>query len=252
MRRIGYLFPYIYLVFLVPVVPPSPHHTRIFAIFLSLALAATNNMRAIKRVVMLLCVAIGTLIPFLVLVQSAVCSSMPEVGSGVFSSCVIDRALHVLVSVGLLSAVFLLAAGHEWRGTLVATLNGMNIPRSVAMIAIIGGAMIGEFRRATAKVHHAFTARGWASPSASVRNIVIMPSMLGAVWAAVLDGIVDRIRGQWASDEFWERYVPPKTTLGSRQVVADFAVLGGAVVVVGSYFCHAAKCWSALDLRFGL
>ena len=181
-----YLFPAAYLVFLLPAVPGLPIEAKAAVLVACCCLAFAINARSIIRIVGLLLTALCTLVPFLVLVQSAVCSSSINSMSVPLVPCVAQKSLAVLLNVGLLSSVFLLAAANEWRGSLVATINGMCLPRSIRMMAIVSGSMIGEFRRAMIRVHHAFTARGKAMPSANWRNLIVLPSMLGAVWASVL------------------------------------------------------------------
>lgn len=231
--RNRYLFPAAYALFFLPAALGSPLEVKIGVLILCPSLAFTINLRAIIRIVGLLLTALCTLVPFLFLVQSAVCSSSVESVSRPLMHCIIQRSLAVLLNVGLLSSVFLLAAANEWRGSLVATINGLCLPRSVRMMAIVSGAMIGEFRRAMIRVHHAFTARGEAMPSVSWRNLIVLPLMLGAVWASVLSGVVERVRGQWSSDRFWTRYVPARRGIDERTTVSDLAVLGSGALVIG-------------------
>lgn len=149
--------------------------------------------------------------------------------------CVSQKSLAVLLNVGSFSSVFLLAAANEWRDSLVATINGMYLPRRVRMMTIVSGAMVGEFRRAIFRVHQAFTARGEAMPSVNWRNLSVLPAMLGAVWASVLNGAVERIRGQWSSDNFWARYVPVGRPNDERATLSDVAVLCVGGIVVGLF-----------------
>lgn len=236
MAGVRYLFPALYVVFLFPSTPGAPIEAKIVAFFMSSILAFVINMRSIIRIVLLLVTALGTLVPFLFLVQSAICSSVTNLPTGAFLLCVMQRSLAVLLNVGLLSSVFMLAAANEWRGSLVATINGMFLPRSVGIMAIVAGAMIGEFRRAMIRVHHAFTACGKAMPSANWRNLVVLPSMFGAVWASVLVGVVERMKGQWSSDLFWERYLPLERKTDARITFSDLMVLGASGLVIASFF----------------
>jgi hypothetical protein len=235
MLRMRYLFPAVYLVFLLPAALGSALEAKVAVLVACPSLAVAINFRAIARIVVLLLTALCTLVPFLLLVQSAVCSSSIYSTPGSLVLCATQRSLAVLLNVGLLSSVFLLAAANEWRGSLVATINAMYLPRSVRMMAIVSGAMIGEFRRAMIRVHHAFTARGQAMPSVSWRNLIFLPSMLGAVWASVLDGVVERVRGQWSSDRFWARYVPAGRRTDVRAALSDLAVLGAGALVIGIF-----------------
>lgn len=233
MLRTRYLFPSVYAVFFLPAALGSPVAVKVAVLVACPCLALAINMRPITRVVALLLTALCTLVPFLMLVQSAVCSSSASAMPASLVLCITRKSLTVLLNVGLLSSVFILAAANEWRGSLVATINGMCLPRSVRMMAIVSGAMIGEFRRAMIRVHHAFTSRGEAMPSVNWRNLIALPSMLGSVWASVLSGVVERFKGQWSSDTFWARYVPASRQTDSETARSDLAVLGAGGLVIG-------------------
>jgi hypothetical protein len=233
MLRNRYLFPAVYAVFFLPAVLGSPVEAKVAVLVACPSLAFAINLRSIIPILVLLLTALSTLVPFLLLVQSAICSSSIYSIPGSLVFCITQRSLDVLLNVGLLSSVFLLVVANEWRGSLVATINGMCLPRSVRMIVIVSGAMIGEFRRAIIRIHHAFTARGEAMPSVNWRNLIVLPSMLGAVWASVLNGAVVRIKGQWSSDRFWERYVPAVRRTNRAVALSDLAVLGVGGLVVG-------------------
>lgn len=148
--------------------------------------------------------------------------------------CMTQKSIAVLLNVSLLSSVSLLAVANEWRGSMVVTINGMCLPRNIRIIAIISGAMIGEFERAMIRVHHAFTARGEAMPSMSMRNLFVLPAMFGAVWASVLSGVVERFHGQWSSEAFWARYVPARSQGHTRLALSDITVLIAGGLVIGA------------------
>jgi hypothetical protein len=227
------LFPLIYASLLLPVAQQQNHVVRIAVLAASPALALLINFRLAVRVITVLAVALLTLIPLLVLVQGAMCQSPGQVAQRSLVECVSLRLLTVVPNVGMLSATLLLAAANEWRSSLLATVNGMYLPRSIRMVAIISGAMVGEFRRAIVRVHQAFTGRGEAAPSVSLGNLLVLPFMLGCVWAAVLSGTVERMRGLWSSEVFWATFVPadPDVRRGTR---SDIAVLGVCAVVITS------------------
>lgn len=232
MLKTRLLFPAVYIVFFVPTAVGFPMAVKVAVLVLCPSLALAINFRPAARLAGLLLTAFGTLVPFLILVQAAVCSSSATEVPTSLLFCIIQKALTVLLNVSVLSAVFTLAAANEWRGSLLATINGMCLPRSIRMVAIISGAMIGEFRRAMIRVHHAFTARGEAMPSLNWRNLMVLPTMLGSVWASVLIGVVYRFKGQWSSDTFWARYVPQNRQPGNL-ALSDLAVLSAAGIVIG-------------------
>lgn len=218
-----YLFPLVYAFLLLPVVLDLPLSAKTGVLVACTALALFVNTRIFGRIFLLLVVALGTLTPLLIVVQSAVCWSPGTSLAPLFAQCVVPRSLIILLNAGLLSSAFLLAAANEWRGSLVTTVNGMWLPRNVRMVSIVAGAMIGEFRRAALRVHQAFTGRGEALPAISWRNMVVLPSMLGVMWAAVLNGAVGRMKEQWSSERFWETYAPSKHR--SSSTLSDLAVL---------------------------
>jgi hypothetical protein len=227
-------FPAIYLVFLLPVVTSLSAGVKLAVLGLCIFLAFTINYRPILRIFALFLTGLCTLIPFLFLVQSAVCSSFVYSDLMSFVLCMTQKSIAVLLNVSLMSSVSLLAIANEWRGSMLMTINGMCLPRNIRTIAVIVGAMIGEFKRAMIRVHQAFTARGEALPSMSVRNLIVLPTMFGAVWASVLSGVVKRFQGQWSSEEFWARYVPVRPHDHTRVTLSDITVLiaGGLVISV--------------------
>jgi len=217
---------------LVPAVLNSSQPLKLFVLVACPCLAFLINWRSVSHLVGLLSIALGTLVPFLLLVQSGVCSaSLRKIHD--LPDCVLHRSVDVLLNVCLLSAALILATANEWRGSLPATINNMGLPRSIRSTTIVAGSMIGEFQRAMLRVHHAYTARGEAVPAIHWRNLVVLPRMLGAVWAAELNGFVERIQGQWSSDQFWMRYVPPisQCEITFRKSDLTVLVLGGAVLI---------------------
>lgn len=237
MAGVSYLFPAIYSMFLLPLLFGWPGAIKVALALVCLCAALVINARFIRRIVILLLVGACTLIPFLALVQSAICSSEATTVGQTFERCVIGRSTGVLSNIALLSSAFLLAAANEWRGSGLATFNGMRLPRSVRIMAIVAAAMIGEFRRAMTKVHQAFTARGEATARLTLGNFVMLAPMLGVVWASVLDGLVDRLRGQWSSERFWDRFVPVRAS-ESRCAASDLTVLGIGALTLGLMFWH--------------
>jgi hypothetical protein len=171
----------------------------------------------------LLVTAFCTLIPLLLVVQSSACLSSGAASA--VARCVASGSSVVLANAAILSSVVVLATANEWRGSLLSTVNGMYLPRYLRVVAVVAGAMIAEFRRAVLRVHQAFTGRGEATPSISLRNLVALPSMLGVIWAAVLNGAVERMKAQWSSEAFWSTYVPTKTQGPERTALADYLVL---------------------------
>lgn len=230
--RRRYLFPGIYFVLLLPILLQTGLAVKASLAVLLLALAITVNGRAVKPIVFLVLTSLATLTPFLLLVQAAVCSSSSQAGWRPLMECAGQNAIGVLLNIGLLSSVVVLGAANEWRGSLVASINRMALQRNVRMMAIVSGAMIGEFRRAVLKVHHAYTARGQAMPSVHWRNLIVLPGMLGVVWAAVLNSAAERLRGQWSANTFWERYVPARRPSSPKGTWTDLAVLGTALLIV--------------------
>lgn len=231
MLKNRYLFPAIYVALLLPAILGSSTNIKAVALCACLSLALIVNLRSIVRIGLLLLTAFCTLIPFLLLVQSAICSSHQTILLSL-GDCVIQSSVAVLLNVGSLSAVFLLATANEWRGSAVETINGMAIPRTVRTMAIVSSAMIGEFRRAMTRVHQAFTARGEAMPSISARNLIVLAPMLGAAWASVLNGVVERTKEQWSSEAFWERYVTARRQQSATIALSDLSVLGLSGIVI--------------------
>jgi hypothetical protein len=228
------LFPAIYLALLLPEIPAVPVWVRAAAFGTSVLLALCINFRIVHRPATLLATSLLTLTPLVLVAQAAVCSSPLYAGSNPFLTCVGSRSSAVLLNASLLSAVSLLATANEWRGSLVATINGLALPRMVRLMAIVSGAMIGDFGRAISRVHLAFTARGRAMPSIHWRNLLALPLMIGPIWAAVLDGVVERSREQWASDAFWTRYVPSDVRLERHWRLADVAVVAAAAAATSA------------------
>jgi hypothetical protein len=217
-----YLFPAVYPLLLVPSIFTPPVKGVVIVVYAMLAMMI--SARAVGRLVILFVTACCTLLPLLLLVQGTICSSSIRSPAESFAQCAMQRSILVLFNMGLLSSVFLLAGANEWRGSMVATINGLYLPRSVRIIAIAASAMIWEFRHAAIRVYHAFTARGEAMPSPSWRNLVVLPAMLGTIWASVLSGVVERIKGQWSSEDFWATYVCTAPT-GAVAPLSDTAIL---------------------------
>src|SRR5437867_1223524 len=122
MLRHRRLFPAIYRVLFLPAALRWATEVRVAVVVVCLSLAFLINFRAIRRFLALVTTALLTLVPLLILVQSAVCTSATRSMPEPFAPCVVRRSLPVLLNVGSLSAVFLLAAANEWRGSLVMTI----------------------------------------------------------------------------------------------------------------------------------
>jgi hypothetical protein len=139
-----------------------------------------------------------------------------------------------MATVGLAASILLLAAANEWKGSLLATVNGLWLPRSVRMMLVVTGVMSGDFRQAMTRVHHAFTAQGKASPKFSFRNLVVLPHMLACVWAAVLCRAAERLDQHWSSPAFWDAFIPRNAApaaFARRVLWKDAAVLASAAAV---------------------
>jgi hypothetical protein len=234
-----YVFPTVYLLLVLTALLEPSIRIRLGLICACVLLSLLINARAISRFFILILLALCTLIPLLLLVQGAVCSSA-QVQNLPWGSCVAERIVRVLLNMGALTAIFLLASANEWRGSIVQTVNRLTLPRNIRMIAIIAGAMIGDFRRGMTRVHQAFTARGDATPAIAARNIFVLAPMLGIVWASVLTGVVERFKAQWSSEEFWERYVPSRNRHPLPISFGDLAVYAltclTVAAVIGSLF----------------
>lgn len=219
---------------MLPVISPSPWQFKLILLILYTFAALVINFRPVGRLLILILVALLTLLPLLGLIQGAACWSSGSVHTLDLIYCAAGRS-SIVLDVMLLSSVLLLIIGNEWRGTLPATVNGMYLPRSVRFIAIVSGAMIGEFQRAVTRVHQAFTGRGQALPTLNWRNAVMLPKMLAVVWAAVLTGAALRLDEQWASDGFWAQHVP--TGNASLPVISVRDILTLCVCLfLGGYF----------------
>lgn len=238
MLKQRFLFPAYYILFLLPAFD-APAQLKVIILVVCPSLALLINFKAIRRIAILLAAAIGTLAPMLLLVQAAVCTSAPDTVSRSLTTCITGRSLLVLLNVFTLSSIFLLAAANEWRGSLISTINGMFLPREVRVMAIVSIAMIGGFRRSMTRVHHAFTARGDAMPALHWRNLRALPKMVGVVWATELNGIVMRLKGQWSSENFWSRYVPPRRPYESLLTISDILVVAAGMLLFGAWL-HAA------------
>lgn len=203
-------FPAVYLLFLLPLLSSSAA-LKTAVLFGCPILALVISFRHAIKMLSVVATALATLLPLLFIVQASICTSPGafQISTGsFFLHCVTIRSTEVLLNVCMLSSVSLLSAANEWQGSLCETINRMTLPRSIRIMVIVSGAMIGGFRRAMYKVHHAFTSRGEAFPSFNWRNAVALPTMLGVAWASELNSVVSKVRGPWASEAFWERFVP--------------------------------------------
>ena len=225
-----FLFPFVYIILLVPAALGSELRTKAICIVAYIVVGSVINVRMALRISGLLLAAFCTLIPLLLVVQGSACLS-PSTALTVVD-CITGGSSAVLVNAAVLSSVVVLSTANEWRGSFLTTVNGMYLPRRLKIVTIVAGAMIAEFQRAVTRVHQAFTGRGEATPSISFRNLIALPSMLGIIWASVLSGAVERMKSQWSSEVFWTTYIPTRVDISQRTALADYAVSALSVGVV--------------------
>jgi energy-coupling factor transporter transmembrane protein EcfT len=231
MMQRRYFFPYLYPIFMTPIFVSTPKSLQALILGICVALGFVIKRQAAWKFSLIVLTSLTTLFPFLVIVQTAVCSS-PTIGTPHLTfECLSQRSLEVLLNLGLTASVILLAVSNEWRLSLVETANGMSLPRSIRTVIVLSGSTIGEFRKATLRVHHAFTSRGEAAPTFHWRNLVVLPRMLGCIWASVLRASVERLDGQWSSERFWDRFIPAHGKQAAKATfisLSDFAVIFAA------------------------
>jgi hypothetical protein len=236
-----YAFPVIYVAALLPILLDSNPLVKLSIVAGCAAAAAFINPTPAFRVAILLLLALGSLIPLLAIVQGSACWG-PHPPWAVFFQCVGTRAGIVLLNAAILGATVMLAVANEWRGSMLTTINGLFLPRSLRFVAVVAGAMIGEFQKAGSRVHQAFTGRGEALPAISWRNAIALPAMLAATWAAVLNGAAARLGEQWASDAFWSKYVPnAQDRLGTMTNRDALVIVGCGMIVVTSILSAGAR-----------
>jgi hypothetical protein len=226
-------FPAVYVAFALPLIFATPLSFA-FAAASCMALAAALNRRLFLALMPLVATSLLTFVLLLGLVQAAVCSSGLEGRYANLGVCLAARMPPTFLGVALLAALMLLAACNERRASLVDTINGLCLPRQIRLMATVAAAMVGEFRKAFMRVHHAATARGDASPGLRLGNVTTLPRILACTWAAVLTGAGGRLAEQWASDVFWNRYVPRHVEAAGaqRDLRRDAAVLVAAIIIV--------------------
>lgn len=235
-----YAFPAVYVTLLLPILLNSSPLLKSYVIAGSASVAALVNPARAFRVAVLLLLTLGSLVPLLLIVQGSACWGVPT-PTATLLHCVGARAGGVLLNAAILGAAVMLAVANEWRGSLLTTVNGLCLPRSLRFVGVVAGAMIGEFQRATFRVHQAFTGRGEALPGLSWRNAIALPAMLAATWGAVLNGAAARLEEQWAADAFWARYVPNgQDRLGTITNRDPLIVLGCGMVVAASILVAGA------------
>lgn len=199
------LFPYTYLVFIVAVLVPTPSEQRLVLLGAMVILAFAIGPSVAWKLGRVATISAISLVPFVLAVQWAACSAQT---AQQVSNCTLDQSVTVVARILLATSILLVAAANEWRGTLAATVNSLNLPRSLRITLAVAGAMIGEFRKAMIRVHHAFTSRGDALPSVSIGNLRALPRMLAIAWASVLVVASERLDNLWSSATFWERAMP--------------------------------------------
>src|SRR5688500_1526485 len=109
MLRNRYLFPGVYAILLLPSFLGLGNILKAILVFVHLLLAFIIGRRAIKRISNLLIASLATMVPFLVVVQSAVCSASGGQTFSSISQCVGYRSTDVLLNVLSFSSVLLLA-----------------------------------------------------------------------------------------------------------------------------------------------
>jgi hypothetical protein len=142
------------------------------------------------------------------IVKAASCSAAGIPLDPTMFTCVTENAISSVGLVAALLSIVILAIANERRGSLVHTVNALTLPRDVRIVCAIAGSLLGEFRRASIRVHHATTAQGQASPRRSLRNLAALPRLAAATWASVLSAAVQRMSHQWSSEAFWDHYFP--------------------------------------------
>jgi hypothetical protein len=177
---------------------------------------------------------------FSIIVRGAICSG--QFGGAALGRCAVVTAMPSVAFVGALLATFALVISVGWRGSLIATVNELPLPRDLRVVSALAGSMLGEFWRANARVHHATTARGDAAPGWSIRNLRVLPRLMGSVWAAVLAPLTVRLSLQWSSDNFWDCYIPRE-----RNALSEPRSLGANLTItIGGMAAFAIALSSAI------
>ena len=169
-----------------------------------IVVALIRNKQVVASMMQLMCLTLLTFIPFLLIIQSSICST----GGIPIVECSLARATPIFAKVISIFALTLLVIAYTWRGNVLRTVNALTLPRPVRIMVVISSAMVGEFRKAMFRVHHAFTSSGQASPSMHVRNILVLPRILAGVWASVVWVVDERLNQHWSSDTFWDHFIP--------------------------------------------
>lgn len=224
-----YVFPGAYVGLLLPVMLHSDPRAKFLVILAAVLLAFLADRKIASRVAALLSLALGSLTVLLALVQGSVCWR-ESTGLTALSYCVGVSGGGTVLNAAVLGSALMLGVTNEWRGSLVTTLNGLWIPRSVRLVGIVAGAMIGEFQRAAFRVHQAFTGRGEALPGVNWRNAIALPAIMAATWTAVLSGAAARLDLQWGAEPFWARYVPVGRGRLPRISDRDLVVMSGCAL----------------------
>ena len=179
------------------------------------------------------------------IVNGASCSARGIPLDPTIIPCIFSGAGPSVALIAALLSTVLLAIGNEWRASLVKTVNSLTLPRDVKIVCAIAGSLLGEFRRASLRVHHATTAQGEASPKRSFRNLTALPRLAAATWASVLSAAVLRLRHQWASDAFWDHYFPrdcAQLRSSIREAKWDVTILAIGIASLGwAIFATIAK-----------
>lgn len=228
------LFPHIYILFLTPLFVGDLTKVKVATVMLSVILSFTISPLMVRTMGALIFTSLLTLLPFLLVVQGAVCSGGTGNDIANTVNCAAQASLNVMLNLGVAVSALLLASANEWRGSLLDTVNGLRIPRSLRMMFVVSGVMIGDFRKAMSRVHHAFTARGEASPSFSISNVTVLPRMLACTWAAVLSLAAERLSNNWSAPSFWDAFIPPSDQMSvpiARSVRQDVAIIAVSITI---------------------
>lgn len=229
-----YLFPSAYFILWLPAIMLAHPGGRLWIAAINIGVAASGNRQTFPRLTKFGLLSLLIFLLFALIVRSAICSTESEYAPWTLAACAGRSALPTISTAIALVTTFLMAAALEWRGSLLATVNGLGMPRDLRVICSIAGSLLGDFSRASSRIHHATTARGSASPKFSIRNIVALPRLVANIWATVLTAAAARLALQWSSQEFWERYVPAKIGETARAPLRDLLVVGAGIAILAA------------------
>lgn len=227
------LFPAAYILLWLPAALLASGWVQAAIIGAALMTGLLANALTMRRYAQVVFPALLVFSLLLSVVRAAECSAKTLPTGASLASCTASSALPWLNSVAALFAVVMMAAAVEWRGSLTRTVNGLALPRQLRALIAMAGAMIGEIRRVIPRVYHAATARGDAAPGRSLRNLTALSRVASPIWSSLLVSLVPRMRHQWASEAFWERYVP-RSAHSLRNFALDAVVLIAGVAAISA------------------